>query len=594
MRDRLRWVLAAALCCAGGSVALTEDTSSSRTQVASTTPVSDITIPDPLLTLPRNSPIETSAPAEIVPPVAPPAAAPSVPAPPAAVVSGTTDAHPLAGVIRSRLAALPALSARADKVEREERAVLVAFYAARGERPLWVDANGLGAKGQALASELGQADDWGLASAEFVTPRLGPASGATEIADAEIRLTALALKYARHARGGRIDPTQLSNYIDRTPPLLAPGVVLDGLAAASEPGAYLRGTHPRHPQFEKLRQVYLAMRAGKLPEEPPQAEAPAEAPAKGKNAKAKYKTASADLAPAKGNLRKVLYNMEMWRWMPEDLGPMYVAANIPEFTVRVVKAGTVVHAERIISGKTENQTPIFSDAMETIVFQPFWGVPDSIKVKEVLPGLLRGGGMLEKNGLRIAQGNREIDPNSIDWRVADIRHYHVFQPPGGANVLGVVKFLFPNKHQVYMHDTPTKNLFNASQRTFSHGCIRVRNPVRLAEMILEHDKGWDARRVGTLVSGGPQNNNVHLATKIPVHVTYFTAVVDDEGKAKFLPDVYGHESRIQMGLDGKAHLIVKKKEDLGPVRAEVISRLGEARQAAYGPTNWLRTIFGGF
>jgi murein L,D-transpeptidase YcbB/YkuD len=284
--------------------------------------------------------------------------------------------------------------------------------------------------------------------------------------------------------------------------------------------------------------------------------------------------------------------MEQWRWMPEDLGEMYIWVNIPEFTIRVVRNGEVIHSERVITGKPENQTPIFSDEMETVVFHPSWGVPNSIKVKELLPGLLRGSDTLTRNGLRAEYRGQRVDPESIDWATTDIRNLHIYQPPGAENVLGVVKFLFPNRHDVYMHDTPTKNLFNADVRAFSHGCMRVRNPVRLAEIVMAHSDGWSAERVAQQIRSGPQNNNVQLSRRIPVHVTYFTVAVDGTGKPQFSRDIYGHERRIQMGLDGKAHLIVKKREDLGPVRAEIVSKhAGSYGFGSNSVADWIRKAF---
>lgn len=499
-----------------------------------------------------------------------PAAAPALPA------------DPVADAITRRLADPAFKNARAD---REDRVALIAYYEARAGKPLWAGEAGLKPAAIAAAREIRKADDWGLKADDFDPPATEVAATSADLADAELKLSLAVLKYARHARGGRMDPMQLSNYIDRQPPLLAPAAVLDGIAKADASDAYLRKLHPQHPQFEKLRQLYLAMKSGAVTAVAPPAE-PAEEPGQGKSRKRK---AAGAPEPA-GNARKVLLNMEQWRWMPEDLGDLYVTVNIPEFTVRVVKNGQAIHSERVITGKPDNQTPIFSDEIETVVFHPFWGVPDSIKIKEILPGLIRGSSVLEKNGLRIQRGGRDIDPYAVDWFATDIRNFHVYQPPGGSNVLGVVKFLFPNKHQVYMHDTPTKNLFNAPQRTFSHGCMRVRNPLKLAEVLLNEDKGWKASNISALVNGGPQNNNVPIERKIGVHITYFTAFVDDEDKPQFRADVYGHEPRIQMGLDGKAHLIVKKKEDLGPVRAEVISRLAESRRNP--AQNFFDSIFG--
>ena len=161
----------------------------------------------------------------------------------------------------------------------------------------------------------------------------------------------------------------------------------------------------------------------------------------------------------------------------------------------------------MIVGKATNKTPVFSDAMETVVFKPYWNIPNSIKVKELLPSLLGSGSALRRQNLRIAYGDRQIQPGEVDWSRRDIRNYHVYQPPGRGNALGRVKFLFPNKHAVYMHDTPTKHLFRSRRRAYSHGCMRVRNPLKLAEVLLSQDRGWGRNRIAIpciLWSGGQQ------------------------------------------------------------------------------------------
>jgi L,D-transpeptidase YcbB len=160
----------------------------------------------------------------------------------------------------------------------------------------------------------------------------------------------------------------------------------------------------------------------------------------------------------------------------------------------------------------------------------------------------------QKNG-------KDVDPESVEWADADMTQYHIFQPPGPANALGQVKFLFPNKHDVYMHDTPSKSLFNSSTRSFSHGCMRVRDPLKFAEIILSNDKGWDSAKVRQLANSGPENNEVKLGKKIPVHVTYFTLMAESDGKLRAYSDLYGHESRINLGIEGKAHLIPQPKEE---------------------------------
>jgi hypothetical protein len=201
-------------------------------------------------------------------------------------------------------------------------------------------------------------------------------------------------------------------------------------------------------------------------------------------------------------------------------------------------------------------------------------VPDSIKVNELLPQLQDGNGL--KAGLKMSLGGRDVDPWDVDWSKADILKYHVYQPSGDDNALGVVKFLFPNKHAVYMHDTPSKKLFNSEVRAFSHGCVRVRNPLSLAEHLLATDKGWDAKLVQELAWDGPENNAIKLDTPVPVHITYFTASVDEAGNVSTFSDVYGHERRITLALEGKHKLISKLDPAVLPETKAALSQVAKA------------------
>jgi murein L,D-transpeptidase YcbB/YkuD len=193
-------------------------------------------------------------------------------------------------------------------------------------------------------------------------------------------------------------------------------------------------------------------------------------------------------------------------------------------------------------------------------------VPDSIKVKELLPYLRTssegpgffgmGGGsvtdtrVLEKHNLRVSYNGQAVDPSQIDFTQVDIRKYAFIQPSGPSNALGAVKFRFPNKHDIYMHDTPQRELFDRTVRTFSHGCMRVQNPGRFAEVLLDEDKGWSATRVRELMERGG-NNEVSLTKQIPVHITYFTMVASEGGQVKSLGDVYGHDKRVALALSGR-------------------------------------------
>ncbi|MGI9525078.1 MAG: L,D-transpeptidase family protein [Hyphomicrobiaceae bacterium] len=441
-----------------------------------------------------------------------------------------------------------------------DRAAAAHFYSHHVGPPLWVASDGMTRRAQVIAAEIRGADSWGLDSTEFNLP-LSPNTtmDVERQTAAELSMTLAVIKYARHASGGRMDPKRLSLAIDRTPPLADPSVVLTELSTTDDPAASLRDLHPKHEQFQLLRTAYLGALS---------AEAGGSARANRRKTRSRKRRGRSSTKLS----QRLLYNMEMWRWMPRELGQKYVWANIPEYKVRVVNSDHVIHEERIIAGKVKNKTPMFSDEMETIVFQPYWWVPNSIKVKELLPGLMRGRNTLRRKNLKISSAGREISPHSVDWSRTDIRNYRVFQPPGRYNALGVVKFLFPNEHAVYMHDTPSKYLFKRKRRAFSHGCVRVRDPLKLAEVVLGADKGLSRSQIDSFVNDGPENNQIRLDEKVPVHVTYFTARIDGEGQPVLFRDVYRHEKLIQMGFDGKAHLIVLKEPDLSPPKRKVVRR----------------------
>ena len=504
---------------------------------------------------PAAAAIDTGAPPEIMAPPAP--------------------SSLLAAAIRQILAEPPG---GLNEREIEERAAITAFYEAHGGSLLWVGNGTLNAKADGLIMELSKAADYGLDANDFAPPQAKPGTGLqsdeSNLAALEMDLTLTALRYARFARGGRImHPAQdLSSYLDRAPQLMDPNLTLKELAATNDASAYLRALHPKHPQFEKLRQKYLAAR-GEM-------------------------TYRKSTKPLSAEAKRLLANMEQWRWMPADMGDLYVWNNIPEYMLRVSKDGQIIHTERIVAGLIDKQTPIFSRPMRKIVFRPKWKIPESIKVREIWPSLVSGGGIMNRFGLRIETKDGQVVPTkSVDWTKEDIRNYEVIQPPGPHSILGNLKFSFPNPHTVYMHDTQDKYMFAASQRTYSHGCMRVRNPAKLAEVLLAADKGWDAARVEELVKSGPLDNEVALERKIPVHITYFTAWVEDDGKVKTFRDVYGHERRITQALEGKWREINKGRDHLAPVvpdlAAAVRPKVSPVRAANAKPFDFIAAVLGG-
>ena len=258
--------------------------------------------------------------------------------------------------------------------------------------------------------------------------------------------------------------------------------------------------------------------------------------------------------------------MEQWRWMPDDLGSSYLLINIPAFSIDFVRNGASVLNERIIAGKPDKPTPVFSKNMTSVVLRPSWFLPDSIKLEKLMSAKRRGRS-LEDEGIVVKKGKKVIDSTDVDWEYADLRQYSIYQPSGDGNALGDVKFLFPNKHSVYLHDTPTKSLFEASERLYSHGCVRLRNPLTLAQRILDADKGAGAFKVSELVRNGPGSNEIFLSKPLPVHIGYFTVWVDSKGEAAFLGDPYGHDERIALALDHKWDEIAKQVEPVFAVSA---------------------------
>jgi murein L,D-transpeptidase YcbB/YkuD len=493
---------------------------------------------------------------------------------------------------------LPKLEARADA---DDLAAMTSFYRERTAL-LWVSDRGLSDKGRAVIDEIRRADDWGLRSRDFALPQLNAAeTSPAAAAEAEITLTLSALKYARYARGGRIrDPSRISKLLDHTPPIHPPKLVLADLVTTDTPDAYLRGLHPKHEEFERLRQLLLKLRRadgkGELGAsngekefafgERLQGVVPQSQRANSWDADVKIENVGLNAQPTPEaenidpTIDRILVNMERWRWLAPDLGTLYVWDNVPEFLTRVVKNGRVVHTDEIIVGQRTWPTPIFSADMKTIAFHPTWGVPDGIKAKELAPLLRKssGGGLfgifgggysaqavLDAYDLRAYSNGRQVNANSVDWGNVDIRRYSFQQPPGPKNPLGTVKFMFPNAHDVYMHDTPERNLFAKSFRALSHGCMRVHEPRRLAEILLAEDKGWSASKVGSMYSG---SNEVRLDKHIPVHVTYFTARVDEDGKLRTFGDFYGLDGPVGTALLGRKVRFETPRYDDEPVQQD--------------------------
>ena len=462
----------------------------------------------------------------------------------AAVSTATVPAQADAVVAEVRRR-LQAAADRGGPAEKADLAALRAFYLEGNGRAQWTGTEGLSVRGQAVVAELRRASDFGLEPSAYEIVSLAAGAAPETAADAEIALGLAILKYARHARGGRTDPRSISNMIDWEVRPYEPRSVLMALAASEGPDAYLRQLHPQHEQFERLRQALLDVRAG------------------GPKLAALGLKPGASIADTE---RRILVNMERWRWLPSYLGQFYVWDNVPEQMTRVVKEGRLVLTERIVVGKPSQQTPEFTAPMKFVIFHPSWGVPEGIKTNELAPMLKRAAARntgfffgetnavskaLARHELVVMHNGRPVNPDSVNWSAVDVRQFQFTQPPSAKNVLGIVKFRFPNKFDVYMHDTQDRHLFSHGVRAYSHGCMRVQNPMRLAETILAHDKGWSADRVQGFVARG-QTADITLDKQVPVYITYFTAAVDDAGHLKQFGDLYGRDARVASAIAGKA------------------------------------------
>jgi L,D-transpeptidase YcbB len=243
-------------------------------------------------------------------------------------------------------------------------------------------------------------------------------------------------------------------------------------------------------------------------------------------------------------------NLERWRWVDEDLGEKHIMVNIANFSMKLIENDSVLFETEAIVGKTYRKTPVFSGSMNHVVFNPDWTVPPGILRNDVIPAVLKNRGYLaEKNMQLLGRDGKEIHPASVDWKQISPSNfpYMVRQRPGKDNALGKVKFMFPNTHNVYIHDTPTRNLFSQTDRAFSSGCIRINRPIDFAKMLLEADGSATAAQIDQILAR-PDTRTIRMKEHLPVHLLYLTAWADESGTAYFRSDVYDRDSALIVAL----------------------------------------------
>jgi murein L,D-transpeptidase YcbB/YkuD len=450
---------------------------------------------------------------------------------------------------------------------REARAAIGAFYAAREFEPIWVDRKGLTAAGHSALSQLRRAAEDGLDLSAFALPAdLQPSPPADKLAEAETTIAAAVVTYAEQASGSRILPSRLSPLFASPRSLADPGEALAETAAAPDPAVRLADFNPPQKGYRELRDEMkrlmeaasdrLTFGGGAASAADAGASharvvgagadfAAAAGPPEGA-ARRHQKTgravgayiASVDPALAfRGAARRqsaILANMEMWRWEPRDMGERRIEINVADFSASLLDGDIVVHHARVVVGKPETPTPIFSGLMHYLLINPSWQVPDSIIKKEMLPKLASDPDYLAEHGYEV---------KTVGGRIT------VRQLPGEDNALGRIAFMFPNDHSVYMHDTPSRELFDSESRAFSHGCVRVDEALRLAELILGGENGRPAGRISAAIGG--LERTVFLTRPLPVHIEYFTEFINESGELRERPDVYGLTRMVAAALSSE-------------------------------------------
>jgi murein L,D-transpeptidase YcbB/YkuD len=246
--------------------------------------------------------------------------------------------------------------------------------------------------------------------------------------------------------------------------------------------------------------------------------------------------------------------LERWRWLPASFSPLPVAVNIPEFVLRVFSPDhRIAMRMNVVVGKAvRNETPVFADEMKYIIFRPYWNVPLSITRGEIIPALEKDGGYLAKKNFEVTdQSGKIVTSGAVSADVlAQLRSGKLLvrQRPGPSNSLGLIKFIFPNEHNVYLHSTPAQSLFSQSRRDFSHGCIRLEHPAELAAWLLQDQPKWTLAAVKAAMQSGPDNQQVNLTPSVPVVIIYLTALVEENGEVYFFNDIYGHDQRLNAVL----------------------------------------------
>jgi L,D-transpeptidase YcbB len=508
----------------------------------------------------------------------------------------------------------------------KERESIDAFYASRNYAPLWITEGKANARAKAVIAYLDGIAVHGLDPTDYPVPNFGSLADPVAFAEAEIRLTTAVIAYAHHAQIGRVHWSRVSGdvFYDQSAP--DSGDVLANMAQAKDAGEALDAYEPHAEAYLALKAKLAEIRAGqrgsgqtRIPNGPslkigmrdervPLLRSRLDVAREGAtydkelaDAVKKFQerhelkpTGTLDMATVEvlngrqsdRQIDIIIANMERWRWVPHDLGNTYVIVNLPDYTLRVIRQGKQVWMTKIVAGKPATPTPIMSAQMKSLTVNPTWNVPDSIAANEYLPLLQQDPTILQRMGLQVSY--------NADGSI------HLSQPPGEQNALGQLRFNFPNKFLVYQHDSNQKYLFAHDRRAESHGCMRVEDPVKYAEVLLSMvrpGEGYTEDRIRRMF--GAYETDIQFPIFIPVHLTYQTAFVDDRGNLQFREDIYGRDQALLAVLNGAerkvADIPIQRKDST--TRRQLLATpdnyWGGRGRGFSGGLNFFTQLFGG-
>ncbi len=410
------------------------------------------------------------------------------------------------------------------------------FYAARSYKKAWIIPSGISHTGSLLLTRMGQVHLDGLDQSDYKLPVAELKNGNFQD---DVKISYALIRYAEQVQAGRLSPSQIVSQFDLKPQHPDLAALLKQVSKSKNPGPILDKLPPPHKQYGLLKaQLALLRKSTNLPI--PGAVA-LDIP---------LRLAVKSIALNKQNL--IIVNMERWRWIPRQLGERHVWVNLPSYKLHIKEDEKITFTTKGIVGRKDKPTPLISSKIKNIIVNPFWHIPASVVASDILPKLQANNvEYLQTQSIKVLRrGGRILDPAKIDWsKITNPRTYRFRQSPGKKNALGKLKILFPNSHSIYLHDTDEPELFKDEARAYSHGCVRLANPVGFADAIASYDDHLQSQMPGTLI--GPRERWLKYKASMPVHLVYFTAEIDASGKLKTYPDIYSYDQKTIAIFEGQ-------------------------------------------